>query len=137
MYIKLIIRYITRRHLVEFCVCLKAVMHRFENQVKLLLKYGANADGCKRCVHGETPLHFAESDNSLTMVRTLLSGGARIDTNGGRYTTALARAAEKGKSDILQCMLKHIKDTGLSFYILLVCFTSKAVYIEGLMLKVC
>ncbi|GFR22359.1 hypothetical protein TNCT_213892 [Trichonephila clavata] len=63
---------------------------------------------------GRTLLHYASSEGSKFMVKTLLEKGINVMLISNKGNTALHIAASKGHIEIVELLLKHLKENDVS-----------------------
>jgi ankyrin repeat protein len=76
----------------------------YENIVEMLLTID-NIDIEARDAHGQTPLLYAISANSIAIVKRLLEAGANINSKDHMRVTPLALAVEEGHEAIVELLL--------------------------------
>ena len=90
----------------EKCTLHSAVSFRFTEIVKILLKIGCHVNGLNWL--GNTPLNWAVGfESNLPVVQILLENGANIDARDSEDKTALYKACQYQKHEIVQELLKH------------------------------
>jgi ankyrin repeat protein len=85
-------------------LCL-AVIEGQEEDVQLLLEYGANVDAQDK--DGKPVLHFAVERGHEKVVKLLLEHGAKVDAQDKGGKTVLHSAGERGHEKVVMLLLEH------------------------------
>ncbi|KAF8244025.1 ankyrin, partial [Wilcoxina mikolae CBS 423.85] len=92
----------------------EAVNARNLAAVKILLERGVSIND-QEDIFGRTALHVAVDAANLDMAMVLVEGGAEVDIRDKNGMTPLAIAAQKGLTQIVQCLLKTDKGLDLEY----------------------
>lgn len=87
--------------------------HVHLNFIEILLEAGANSN-VAFAFNGTSPLYFAVQTDNVSVVKTLLKFGAKVNDTCRDGNTALHAAALYGSLPIVECLLNHKADARLT-----------------------
>jgi ankyrin repeat protein len=87
-----------------------AIVHNYDDIVKVLLAHGAEVNGVASDKAGTTPLHHAAAQGFENIVQLLLSKGADVNKERFDGSTALFVAAQQNRKDVVEILLDNGAD---------------------------